>query len=75
MKQKYKTRYERLGFNIAYYRRLKKYKQWQVCELIDIDSAYLSTIESGKVGVSLDVLFALSDALEVPINKFFEFRE
>ena len=70
-----KDKYVKLGLNIAYYRRLRKYTQLELCERLDIDRSYISKIELGNAGVSQDVLFRLSDVLEVPTYKFFEFRE
>ena len=70
-----KDKYVKLGLNIAYYRRLRKYTQLELCERLDIDRSYISKIELENAGVSLDVLFRLSDVLEVPTYKFFEFRE
>ena len=70
-----KDKYVKLGLNIAYYRRLRKYTQLELCERLDIDRSYISKIELGNAGVSPDVLFRLSDVLEVPTYKFFEFRE
>ena len=70
-----KDKYVKLGLNIAYYRRLRKYTQLELCERLDIDRSYISKIELGNAGVSLDVLFRFSDVLEVPTYKFFEFRE
>ncbi len=69
-----KEKYEKLGLNIAYYRKLNKYTQLELCELLDIERSHMSKIELGNVGVSLDVIFRLSDVLKVPVNKFFEFR-
>lgn len=70
-----KDNYVKLGLNIAYYRKLRKYTQLELCELLDIDRSYISKIELGNVGVSLDIIFKLAQILNVPVNKFFEFRE
>ncbi|MEG0340304.1 MAG: helix-turn-helix transcriptional regulator, partial [Oscillospiraceae bacterium] len=70
-----KDNYVKLGLNIAYYRKLRKYTQLRLCELLDIDRSYISKIELGNVGVSLDIIFKLAQILNVPVNKFFEFRE
>ena len=67
-------KYRKLGLNIAYYRKDKAYTQEQLAEKLEIDRTTVSKIELATAGVSLDVLFALSDLLEVPVNKFFEFR-
>lgn len=70
-----KDKYEKLGLNIAYYRKSRNYTQLELCELLDIDRSYISKIELGNVGVSLDIIFRLSDLLKVPVSQFFEFRE
>ncbi len=75
MDQLQKDKYEKLGLNIAYYRKLRKYTQIQLCEMLDIDRTYISKIELGNVGVSLDIVFRLSDVLDVQVYRFFEFRE
>ena len=49
-----KDKYVKLGLNIAYYRRLRKYTQLELCERLDIDRSYISKIELGNAGVSLD---------------------
>ena len=40
-----KDKYVKLGLNIAYYRRLRKYTQLELCERLDIDRSYISKIE------------------------------
>lgn len=75
MDLKYKNKYIRLGLNVAYYRKLSKYTQLQLAELLDVDRSYISKIELGNVGVSLDIMFKLSELLDIPVNKFFELRE
>ena len=68
-------KYRKLGLNIAYYRKDKGYTQLKLAELLDIDRAHMQRIETANVGVSLDVIFRLSDILDVPVYKFFEFRD
>lgn len=68
-------RYQQFGLNVVYYRKKKRLSQTQLAELVDIHRTYISAIEPGKVGVSFDVLFRLSDALEVSTKQLFEFRE
>ncbi|MCL2883950.1 MAG: helix-turn-helix domain-containing protein [Oscillospiraceae bacterium] len=71
----YKDEYEKLGLNLAYYRKHNKLTQQQLGELIDVDNTHISKIELGVVGVSLDNLFRLSKVLKVPVYKFFEFKD
>lgn len=75
MKDDYKDRYQQFGLNVVYYRKKKRLSQTQLAELADIHRTYISAIELGKVGVSFDVLFRLSDALEIQTKQLFEFRE
>lgn len=75
MKDEYKDRYQQFGLNVVYYRKKKRLSQTQLAELADIHRTYISAIELGKVGVSFDVLFRLSDALEISTKQLFEFRE
>ncbi len=75
MKSEFKPLYEKLGLNIVYYRKRKRYTQLQLAELVDIDRSHISAIELGNVGVSLDVIFKLCEVLDVTPQKLFEFRE
>ena len=75
VKDEYRERYQQFGLNVVYYRKKKRLSQTQLAELADIHRTYISAIELGKVGVSFDVLFRLSVALEVPTKLLFEFRE
>ena len=68
-------KYRKLGLNIAYYRKDKGYTQLVLAEHLDIDRTHIQRIEAATVGVSLDVIFKLSDVLQVPVHKFFEFRD
>ena len=75
MKEEYKNLYQQFGLNVVYYRKKKRLSQTQLAELVDIHRTYVSSIELGKVSVSFDVLFRLSEVLETPPNKLFEFKE
>lgn len=70
-------KYIRLGLNIAYYRKLKGITQLQLAEAIDISRTHMSNIEAPNVptSVSLDTLFDIADALNVPIHQFFIFKD
>ena len=75
MEMKQYEKYRKLGLNIAYYRKDKGYTQLKLAELLEIDRAHMQRVETANTGVSLDVVFHLSDLLEVPVHKFFEFRD
>ncbi len=75
MNNKYTDEYVRLGINITLYRKLAGFNQEKLAEKLNIEPAHLSRIENARVGVSLDVLFAMAEILEIPIYKLFEFRD
>ena len=75
MKAEYKMYYEQCGLNVVYYRKRKKLTQLQLAELVDVDRSHISAIELGNVGVSFDVLFKLSEVLEITPKQLFDFRK
>lgn len=68
-------KYKHLGLNIAYYRKEKGLSQNQLSELVNISRTHMSRIETADCAVSLDVIFDLCDALDVPPSKLFDFRD
>ena len=68
-------KYRQLGLNIAYYRKLRGLSQLQLAEKVDISRTHMSRIEIADCAVSLDVVFAICDALAVSPSKLFDFRE
>lgn len=74
MNLQHKDKYIMLGLNIAYYRKLNGFTQESFAEKLNLDRTTISKIELATCCVSLDVLFSMADLLEVPVNKFFDFR-
>ncbi|MBQ6998895.1 MAG: helix-turn-helix transcriptional regulator [Clostridia bacterium] len=74
MDLKYYDEYRALGLNIAHYRKDRRYTQLQLAEKINIDRSHMSAIEIASVGVSLDVVFKICEALEVSPKDLFDFR-
>ncbi len=72
MQSKYYDNYRYLGLNIAYYRKERGLSQMQLAELVNISRTHMSRIEIADCAVSLDVVFAICDALEISPNKLFE---
>lgn len=68
-------KYEILGLNVSYYRRMRKLTQEQLAEMVNVDRTHISNVEIARTGSSLDVVFRIADALEVPVHKLFEFRD
>ena len=71
MKQKHAEKHRMLGLKIAYYRKLKGYTQEQLAEKINKSLAFIGAVEAPNVcrTVSLDTLFDIAEALEIPAYK------
>ena len=69
------NKYRYLGLNIAYYRKERGLSQESLAELVNISRTHMSRIETADCAVSLDVVFDICDALNVPPSKMFDFRE
>lgn len=74
MERKFNSEYQKLGLNIAYYRKAKRLSQIQLAELADISRTHMSRIENSDCAVSLDVVFSIASALDIPVYKLFELR-
>jgi len=76
MKLAYKEKMRQVGLNISYYRKYRTMTQMQLAEKVNISACYVSQIERGLVknAVSLPVLMAIADALQIDIMEFFKFR-
>ena len=75
MKAIYREQYRQLGLKIAYYRKLRGLTQAELAEKVDKATAFIGQIESPKVEktLSLDTLFDIAAALNVPPKQFFDF--
>ena len=67
--------YKKLGLNIAYYRKAASLSQEKLAELVGISRTHMSRIETAECAVSLDVIFAVCEALGIPAEKLFAFRD
>jgi transcriptional regulator with XRE-family HTH domain len=67
-------RYKNIGLKIAGFRAKRGLTQQQLADRIGISKSYLSKIESPNTAksFSLDVLFSISDELNINITDFFE---
>ncbi|MCM1228433.1 MAG: helix-turn-helix domain-containing protein [Clostridium sp.] len=72
MKEKYFGKYRKIGLKISYYRKLEGLTQEQLAEMIDKNLAFIGAVEAPNVNrtISLDTLFDISVALDVPPYKF-----
>ena len=75
MKEEFKRKYKKLGLKIAYYRKLREFTQESLAEAVDINATFLGQVECGARGISLDNLFKISEALEIPTLNFFDYED
>lgn len=74
MQREHFEEYKKLGLNISYYRKEKGLSQMLLAEKINISRTHMSRIENNDCAVSLDVIFSVAKALDIPVYKLFEFR-
>ena len=60
--------YASIGLRIKHARTQREMTQAQLAELADTSRNHLSLIESGEKGISLELLIAISNALQVSIS-------
>ena len=77
MTEKRANQYRQLGLTIAYYRKMRGLTQLQLAEYTNMSRTHISNLEAPNMAtsISLDKLFDISEVLDVPISKLFEFRE
>lgn len=77
MKEKYAKKYLQLGLKVAYYRKLRGFTQEQLAEKLDLSPAYIGHIEAPNISkaISLDTLFDIAAALDIPAYKFLTFDD
>jgi len=72
-----RDKYIELGLNIAYYRKRAGMTQEQLAEKADISRSFLGEIEAPNLvtTMSLEVLFNIARAMNMPVSKLLEFRD
>lgn len=77
MKDIYERQYFQIGLKIAYYRRLRGLTQEQLAERVERTPAFIGHVEAPNIrkAVSLDTLFDIAEALDVPAYKFLMFED
>ena len=63
-----KNRLQILGQNIKNIRKSKQISQIDLAVAVGIDRSYLSEIENGRRNLSINILYAIADALEVNLS-------
>ena len=75
VKAKFSGNYLQLGLKIAYYRKLRGLTQEQLAEQVGRTPAFIGHVEAPNIqkAISLDTLFEVAEALDVPAYKFLLF--
>lgn len=75
MDEKRMNEYKMLGLNIAYYRRIRGLSQLTLAEKANLSRTFISCIEAPNIttNLTLESLFNIADALEVPAYKLLSF--
>lgn len=66
------NRLQNIGENIRNHRKKLNLSQIELAVEVGIDRAYLSEIENGRTNTSINILYAISDALKVDITDLFD---
>jgi len=68
--------FRELGLTISYYRKLKGLTQADLAQNVGLSRTHISNIEAPQVktSISLESLFDIADALDVPVKDLFDFR-
>ena len=76
MDEKRIRQFRELGLTISYYRKLKGLTQSELAQNVGLSRTHISNIEAPQVktSLSLERLFDIADALDVPVKDFFDFR-
>lgn len=77
MNIEFKDNYIKIGLKISYYRKLKSLTQEQLAEILDCGVSFIGQIEAPNIykAISLDTLFKIAKALEIPPYKLLYFED
>lgn len=76
MNEKRIRQFRELGLTISYYRKLKGLTQADLAQNVGLSRTHISNIEAPQVktSISLESLFDIANALDVPVKDLFDFR-
>lgn len=77
MKAEFKDNYIKMGLKIAYYRKWKSLTQEELAEKAGLALSYIGQIEAPNFyrSFSLDTLFRIAKALDIPPYKLLKFDD
>lgn len=77
MQEEFKEYYRKLGFKVAYYRKVRGWTQEQLADRMMVDTSFIGQIEAKGIdkAISMDTLFRLAQTLEIPAYKLLYFDD
>ena len=77
MKTEFRENYIKIGLKVSYYRKLKSLTQEQLAEILNCGVSFIGQIEAPNIykAISLDTLFRIAKALEIPPYKLLNFED
>lgn len=77
MRPQHSEKYRQLGLKISYYRKLRGLTQEELAERVGRTPAFIGHIEAPNIikAISLDTLFDIAEALDVPACRFLTFED
>lgn len=67
--------YLEVGNKVRFYRKLNKFTQEELGEILDIDQSYLGRIERGEINITLETLTKIAEALQIDPYKLLEYNQ
>lgn len=74
MDDKYYKKYIQIGLNILHYRKEQGLTQLQLAEMTGYSRNQIQRVETAVAAPSIAILYDISEALNVPIEKLLEIR-
>ena len=76
MLTKYKNDYIKIGLKVSYYRKLRSLTQEQLAEIMHCDVTFIGQIGAPNMykAISMDTLFRLATALDIPAYRLLYFE-
>mgnify|MGYP000978761532 CR=1 FL=1 len=74
MDDKHYKKYIQIGLNILHYRKEQGFTQLQLAEMTGYSRNQIQRVETAAAAPSIAILYDISEALNVPIEKLLEIR-
>ena len=71
MNDKFYLEYRNLGLSVASFRKFHGLTQQNIADKMNVSYETISRIENANTGITLDMLFQLSKAIETPLSELF----